>query len=108
MNLNHIPRCDIVIEQSTASLHLVVSGCFTIEGCGQLTDILQSNLLVQTASEVLIDLREVEHLEPVALAALELHLLQHDSSESSLRVGVETPDFPMSCEEAASGPLSEV
>lgn len=92
----------LIAAEPTGPIRLQVLGCLTLETAAAVTQILDRGAAFVSCPDLVVDLRSMEHIDPVGLAAFELYIDQHRAAAGLPRVPISLPTFPCECQEVAA------
>ena len=94
--VEHSSRVVIEAAGLAGPIRLQVLGCLTLETVSTVTEILERGAAFISCPDLVVDLRDLEHLDPVGLAALELYIDQQRTRSGLPRIT--TSLLPCDCQ----------
>ncbi len=95
--MDHASRVVIDPAGSAGPIRLQVLGCLTLDTVRAVTEFLDRATL-GSRPDLVVDLQGLDHLEPVGMAALQLHIDQRRAAAELPPIDPLLPPFPRDCQ----------
>ncbi len=96
--MEHSSRVVIDAAGLAGPIRLQVLGCLTLDTVSSITEILDRGAAFMCCPDLVVDLENLSHLDPVGLAALELYIDQLRARAGLPRITTSLPALPCDCQ----------
>jgi len=94
----HSSRVVIDAADLSGPIRLQVLGCLTLDTVQTVIEILDRGAAFVSCPDLFVDLRDMDHIDPVGLAALELYIDQRRAAAGLSQITTALPPFPRECQ----------
>lgn len=99
--MEHSSRVVIDAAGLAGPIRLQVLGCLTLDSVQTVTEILDRGAGFISCPDLVVDLEDLDHLDPAGFAALELYIDQLRTKEGLPRITTALPALPCDCQAVA-------
>lgn len=100
--MEHTSRVVIDAAGLAGPIRLQVLGCLTLDTVQTVTEVLDRGAAFISCPDLVVDLQNLDHLDPVGLAALDLYIDQQRTRVGLPRITTSLPTLPCDCQAVSS------